>query len=95
MIKMSVLDYRIRNDSSQIILSKVLRDKEGNIKVKDGAEVTRTVGYHGSLEHALRAIRRDHVFTCPKEITTVDELQIELNHVLDSFNKAIKLNEGY
>lgn len=96
-LRLNVLDYRLKNDSYQVILSKVKRDEEGNIKYKQENGVTKedvkTISYHKNVSMALSAIARDHVFTCDKEITTLKEYADELKHIKTEFDKALKLKE--
>jgi len=67
MIDMQVKDYRITSDNSQIVVNKLRRDEEGNVrKTKDEEDSLAFVGYYGTLEHALNGIVRDDIVTAFK-----------------------------
>ena len=68
MLNLRINDYKINSDTNNIILSKVIRDENGEIKfTKDSQgksrESTKLVGYYATLDKALEGLTRHHLFT--------------------------------
>ncbi len=64
MLDMRIEDYRITSDSRNIVLSKVRRDEEGNIRYTETKEESRAdIGYFQTVSSCLKAIQRDYVLS--------------------------------
>ncbi len=64
MLGMRIEDYRITSDSRNIVLSKVRRDEEGNIRYTETKEESRAdIGYFQTVSSCLKAIQRDYVLS--------------------------------
>ncbi len=64
MLDMKIEDYRITSDSRNIVLSKVRRDEEGNIRYTETKEESRAdIGYFQTVSSCLKAIQRDYVLS--------------------------------
>lgn len=57
MLDMRIEDYRITSDSRNIVLSKVRRDEEGNIRYTEAKKESRAdIGYFQTVSSCLKAI---------------------------------------
>lgn len=72
MLDMRIEDYRITSDSRNIVLSKVRRDEEGNIRYTEAKEESRAdIGYFQTVSSCLKAIQRDYVLSEERTIKKV------------------------
>lgn len=90
MLNIKINDYRITSDSNQIILNKVRKDENGEIKRvtdKNGNEIesVSVVGYYGTLSMCLRAVQRDYVFSEGTEIQSIVEYKRTLERITNEF----------
>lgn len=91
MIKLKFRDYRVTNDSNQIILSKVIRTADGAFSIrKDGEEARRTLGYFAldKPKHVLKAIERDMIYNGETDITSIKELSQHVNALIDRLDES-------
>ena len=92
MIDMQVKDYRITSDNSQIVVNKLRRDEEGNVrKTKDEEDSLAFVGYYGTLEHALNGIVRDYTLSDEVTIKTIQEYRSACFDIIRAFRNEIQL----
>lgn len=92
MLNMKVKDYRITSDNSQIIVNKLRRDENGNIrKNKADEESLALVGYYGTLEHALNGIVRDYTLSDEVTIKTIQEYRNACFEVIKDFRNELEL----
>ncbi len=95
MIDMQVKDYRITSDNSQIVVNKLRRDEEGNVrKTKEEEDSLAFVGYYGTLEHALNGIVRDYTLSDEVTIKTIQEYRKACDDIVTAFKNEIKLGVG-
>ena len=75
MLDMKIFDYRITSDSRQVILSKALRNEDGELyerKTPKGKmeEARSVIGYYSNVSKALIGLQRDYVLHGDKLLTT-------------------------
>lgn len=94
MLDMKIEDYRITSDSRNIVLSKVRRDEEGNIRYNKAKEESRTdIGYYQTLSMCLKVIQRDYVMREGHVIKSIIEYKKALELITNEFEKACEIEE--
>ena len=99
MINMNVKDYRITSDERNIIVNKLRRDEQGDVRIvtdKDGTERESMafVGYYGTLETALTGIVRDYTLSDEVTIKNVRDYKKACEDIVSAFKKEIELGVG-
>lgn len=76
MLDLHILNYVIKSNSRNVILTKTKKDKK----------MDAVVGYYQTIPAALNALTENHILSKnSKELTSVDDLRAELNIVLEEF----------
>jgi hypothetical protein len=97
-IRLNLLDYRITNDSHQLILSKVRKTESGELSVdKNGNENLNTLGYYSfeRPDRLLLALENDYIFNGEEELTSlkaVRERCVEVVELLEDINERLIAN---
>ena len=89
MLDMRIEDYRITSDSRNIVLSKVRRDEEGNIRYTE----TKDIGYFQTVSSCLKAIQRDYVLSEERTIKSIIEYKKALENITRQFEQACEIEE--
>lgn len=100
MLNLKIFDYRITSDPRQVILSRALRNSEGElydrITPKGEKEEARTVlGYYSNLSKALVGLQRDFVLHGEEEINTIKDYKNKLDEITLAYENKLKLNEKF
>lgn len=94
MLDMRIEDYRITSDSRNIVLSKVRRDEEGNIRYTEAKEESRSdIGYFQTVSSCLKAIQRDYVLREGHVIKSIIEYKKALENITRQFEQACEIEE--
>lgn len=94
MLDMKIEDYRITSDSRNIVLSKVRRDEEGNIRYTEAKEESRAdIGYFQTVSSCLKAIQRDYVLREGHVIKSIIEYKKALENITRQFEQACEIEE--
>ena len=95
MLDMKIEDYRITSDSRNIVLSKVRRDEEGNIRYTETKEESRAdIGYFQTVSSCLKAIQRDYVISEERTIKkSIIEYKKALGNITRQFEQACEIEE--
>lgn len=82
-------DYRITTDQYNYKLSRVIRDKEGNLSQdKEGKPVYRVIAYLHSFKDAVTYAKRYELEVNPKvEVTNVDEMIAKIADINHDFTE--------
>lgn len=94
MLDMKIEDYRITSDSRNIVLSKVRRDEEGNIRYTEAKEESRAdIGYFQTVSSCLKAIQCDYVLSEERTIKSIIEYKKALENITRQFEQACEIEE--
>ncbi|HFD0553612.1 hypothetical protein Q3E60_06690 [Enterococcus faecium] len=100
MLAMKIENYRINetSDCKNIVLSRVVCDKLGNIQYTENekgekVESTSFVGYYQTLTMCLRAIQRDYLLREGHVIKSIIEYKKALENITRQFEQACEIEE--
>lgn len=98
MLDLKVFDYRITSDPRQVILSRALRNKKGELYDRispkgDKEEARSVIGYYSNLSKALVGLQRDYVLHGSKKIETIKEYKSSLDEITKEFENKLDLKE--
>ena len=91
MVNIAIQDYRITSNKLHFILSSVIRDEDGNIKLgKDGKERTSSDTYHKSFPDLLGRLVNNHVFESNEQFTAFSECHASLSNLIEDITVAMQ-----
>ena len=91
MIMLKLLDYRITNDSNNIIVGKLRYTVDGEISYdKNGNENINVIGYYNfnNLEGVLSAIENDYVFNTDLIFTDLEQVRTRVMAIKTLLNEV-------
>ncbi|WP_137662865.1 hypothetical protein [Enterococcus hulanensis] len=100
MLDMKIFDYRITSDPRQVILSRALRNEDGELyerKTPKGEteEARSVIGYYSNVSKALIGLQRDYVLHGDKPINDIKTYKEELETITKTCEDRLNIGEPF